>query len=582
LRLFLYTNNMALLQPLVDIAEICYAHGIRHVIISPGSRSAALTLAFSRHEGFEKHVVMDERSAGFIALGMAQQLNKPVILICTSGSAAYNYAPAITEAFFQQISLLILTADRPSEWIHQLDGQTIYQTDIYGKNVKKSFVIPADYTHKDARWMINRTVNEAVIFSELTPPGPVHINVPIREPFYPSSDENMMVSKMVRIVKKQDSQTILSSGTWHELLDEWDSFDNILIAGGQHKRNVILNTALTKISEELGIPVLGDSISNQSGSPGFISYHDLYLSQSNSVRLRPDLLITYGLSFMSKSLKQFLQNNPATAHWHIGEDPHLVDTFFSVTRQIPVSDEYFFTAIFEKIDYQSFVQGTEDDRSDSYQGEWHFSDRSAKTQTYKFLNNLSLLNDLTAVNFILNSLPQGAQLHVANSMPIRYVNALGDATKHLDIFANRGTSGIDGCVSTAIGAAIITASPVFLLVGDVAFLYDRNGLLLQPLPDNLKIIVLNNSGGNIFRMIDGPAKLPELENYFETRHSFTAKRTAEDSGLSYFQATDSDSLRAIFDQFLNGEKISLLEIFTDPVDNARAWKDFKNLNSDPS
>jgi len=567
---------MALLQPLTDIAEICHAQGMRHVVISPGSRSAALTLAFSRHEGFEKCVVMDERSAGFIALGMAQQLNAPVILICTSGSAAYNYAPAVTEAFFQQISLLILTADRPQEWIHQLDGQTIYQSEIYGKHVKKSFTIPADYAHKDARWAVNRTVNEAAILASSKPFGPVHINAPIREPFYPVKGEEITFSPKIRIVENVETATTLSIENWHRLLNEWDGSERILIAGGQHKNSEILNNALAKISDELDIPVLGDSLANQKGFPDFISYQDLFLANANTDNLRPDLLITYGLSFISKEFKQFLQKNPSVQHWHIHEDIHLVDTFHTLTRKIQVSAEYFFEQLFEKIDYQLFVQGQDPDNDSSYKRQWLANDKKAHSLSVDYLNSLSVLSDLTCVNLLLSLLPKGAQLHIANSMPIRYVNALGNQVAEAEIFANRGTSGIDGCVSTAIGAARINNKPTFLLVGDVAFLYDRNGLLLRPLPSNLRIIVMNNSGGNIFRMIDGPAGLPELENYFETRHPFTARNTAADSGIAYYEATKLESFTEILDRFVNSEVTSLLEVFTDPVENTKAWKGLKS------
>ncbi|GLU52203.1 2-succinyl-5-enolpyruvyl-6-hydroxy-3-cyclohexene-1-carboxylic-acid synthase [Dyadobacter frigoris] len=567
---------MAVLQPLIDLAEVCYAQGIRHVVISPGSRSAALTLAFSRHRGFEKHVVMDERSAGFIALGMAQQLKQTVILICTSGSAAYNYAPAVTEAFFQQISLLILTADRPQEWIHQLDGQTIYQAEIYGKHVKKSFTIPSDYGHKDARWLINRTTNEAAILAYSQPYGPVHINVPIREPFYPENEEELSPSADVRVIKKVETEATLSVETWHELLNEWDDAERILIAGGQHENSEKLNIVLSKITEELDVPVVGDSISNQKGNQSFITFQDLFLADADTGKLQPDLLITYGLSFISKAFKQFLQKNPSIRHWHISEDSHIVDTFFSLTQIIPVSPEYFFNNTFEKIDYQLFVQGSDPENDSSYKTSWTGYDLKAKALSAEYLKNLSVLNDLTSVNSIINSLPEGSQLHIANSMPIRYVNALGSGVSHLEIFANRGTSGIDGCVSTAIGAALVNNKPTFLLVGDVAFLYDRNGLLIQPLPGNLKIIVLNNSGGNIFRMIDGPASLPELENYFETRHPFTAKRTSEDSKIEYFQATDFDGLKTELSAFLDTDKISLLEVFTDPAENAKSWKGLKS------
>ncbi|MCF0055487.1 2-succinyl-5-enolpyruvyl-6-hydroxy-3-cyclohexene-1-carboxylic-acid synthase [Dyadobacter sp. CY356] len=567
---------MAILQPLIDLAEVCYAQGIRHVVISPGSRSAALTLAFSRHSGFEKHVVMDERSAGFIALGMAQQLSQTVVLICTSGSAAYNYAPAVTEAFFQQISLLILTADRPQEWIHQLDGQTIYQSEIYGKHVKKSFTLPSDYGHKDARWLINRTANEAAILTQSKPFGPVHINIPIREPFYPGAEEELSPSSDIRVIKKINAESTLSVETWHELLNDWDDAERILIAGGQHHNSEELNLALSKITEELDVPVVGDSISNQKGDQSFITFQDLFLADADTEKLRPDLLITYGLSFISKAFKQFLQKNPSVRHWHISEDSHVVDTFFSLTQIIPVAPEYFFGNLFEQIDYQLFVQGSDPENDSSYKRTWNGYNLKAQSLSTEYLQNLSVLNDLTSVNLIINSIPAGAQLHIANSMPIRYVNALGNGVSHLEIYANRGTSGIDGCVSTAIGAALVNEKSTFLLVGDVSFLYDRNGLLIQPLPDNLKIIVLNNSGGNIFRMIDGPASLPELDNYFETRHPFTAKRTSEDSKIEYFQAMDFDGLKTELLKFLKTDNIALLEVFTDPAENAKSWKGLKN------
>ena len=173
------------LQPIWNIAHICYKHGIENVIISPGSRSAPLTLAFARHENLNCKVVADERSAAFVALGIAQQTGKPVVLICTSGSAAYNYAPAIAEAYFQQIPLLVLTADRPPEWIDQLDGQTIRQNNIYGKHVKESYTLPVDLSHKDAIWHVGRIVSEAINLSKTYPFAPVHINAPFREPFYP-------------------------------------------------------------------------------------------------------------------------------------------------------------------------------------------------------------------------------------------------------------------------------------------------------------------------------------------------------------------------------------------------------------
>ena len=577
----MYKSKMAVLQPLVDLAAICYLHGVRHVVLSPGSRSAALTLAFSRHEGFEMHAVMDERSAGFIALGMAQQTGVPVVLLCTSGSAAYNFAPAVAEAFFQQIPLLVLTADRPKEWTHQFDGQTIYQTELYGKHVKKFFELPSDYAHNDSVWAINRIANEAVNLAARSPLGPVHINVPIREPFYPLETEQLLATPGIRITKQTPVEHQISVNEWNELLDEWDDARRILIVGGQHNKSERLNTALSKITEELDVPVVADSIANLSGSQLFIYHQDLIFSSAeNHENLVPDLLITYGLSLMSKELKTFLRANPAKNHWHIGNDGIWADPLQSVTRQIPVDAAWFFESAFEKIDYQLFVQNSEPDNDGSYLTNWRSWEQLAIRKMENYLDDLTSLSDLSAVDSIVSILTGANQLHVGNSMPIRYVNTLGKTNMLAGLFCNRGTSGIDGSLSTAIGAAVVNNSPTALIIGDVSFLYDRNGLLLTPLPQNLKIVVINNGGGNIFRMIDGPARQPELEEYFETRHSFTAKKTAEDAGLVYMSASSMESLNSSLQEFSELTQAGLFEVFTDLEENRLVWKKLKTVLND--
>ena len=565
---------MAILQPLIDMAEICYQQGIRHVVISPGSRSAALTLAFARHGGFQAHVCIDERSGGFIALGIAQQTGFPVVLICTSGSAAYNFAPAVSEAFFQQIPLLVLTADRPKEWQHQYDGQTIYQTGIFGPHVKRSFEVSPDYEHPDVQWAINRITNEAINLTAIAPNGPVHINVPIREPFYPGLDEDFKASDEVRIIKRSESETIWPQTMWEELLDEWENAPKILIAGGQNKPDAALNAVLRRITEEWQIPVLGDCIANLSGDE-FIRHHDLFLGTRDAENLRPDLLITFGMSFLSKEFKLFIRKNPPKWHWHIGEDAFLADPFQSVTRNIPENATSLFDKLFEKLDYQSFVENSDLSHDTAFHGLWIGNERNARQKKHETLYNLTTFSDLTLLDNIFKYIVNCHQLHIANSMSVRYANVLATETEWSGVFANRGTSGIDGCVSTAIGAASVNDKPTLLIVGDVAFLYDRNGLLIHNLPQNLKIVVLNNAGGNIFRMIDGPGSLPELETFFETRHSFSAQRTCEDSGIAYFRVSSQESSENSIKAFLDFNGIALLEGFTDPVENTKAWKALK-------
>lgn len=556
------------------MAEICYRQGVRHVVISPGSRSAALTLAFARHGGFRTHVCMDERSAGFIGLGIAQQTGVPAVLICTSGSAAYNFAPAVSEAFFQQIPLLVLTADRPKEWQHQYDGQTIYQTAIFGQHVKRSFEVSPDYQHPDVPWAINRITNEAVNLAALMPAGPVHINVPIREPFYPGSGEQFRPSHNVRIIQRQAKSVAWPQTVWEELLDEWERAPRILLAAGQHKPDPGLNAVLNRINQAWQIPVLGDCIANISGEE-FIRHHDLFLGSERAQHLRPDLLITFGMSFLSKEFKLFIRKNPPKWHWHIGEDSFLADPFQSVTRDIPGKASNFLAELFEKLDYQSFVENADLPHDTGYLEQWLDNERIGQKSKCDQVENLSMLNDLTLIDTCFKLVENKFQLHIANSMAVRYANVLGTENTWSGVFANRGTSGIDGCVSTALGAARVNGKPTLLLTGDVAFLYDRNGLLTDDLPQNLKIVVLNNAGGNIFRMIDGPGQLPELETYFETRHSFTAQRTCEDSSIAYFRVDKLEDCERVMQEFLHHEGIALLEAFTDPVENTRAWKALK-------
>jgi 2-succinyl-5-enolpyruvyl-6-hydroxy-3-cyclohexene-1-carboxylate synthase len=580
MRPFLYHFFMAILQPIVDLAAVCYEHGIRHVVISPGSRSAALTLAFTRHGGFEMQVVMDERSAGFIALGMALKSGIPVILVCTSGSAAYNLAPAVSEAFFQQASLIVLTADRPREWIHQLDGQAIYQSEIFGKHVKKSTDLSSDHGHKDTAWFVNRSINEAILIANTLPLGPVHLNIPIREPFYPEAHEQFVASAPLRIVRRTPSERTLTAGAWVELLEEFTDSRRILIVGGQYRNSSRLCAALSKIFEEFDIPVVGDIVTNQKGNENFISFHDVFLPVADQEELRPDLLITYGLSLVSKELKQFLRSYPSQNHWHVSEDSHLVDTFGSLNCQIDASPEYFFENLFEKVDYKLFTENSDLDNDSTYIHRWVRHNRKGAYIFSEYLRNITSLNDLSLLSFLFLYPKVQNELHIANSMPIRYANFFAPHLASQHVFANRGTNGIDGCISTAIGAALVGDNEVLLVTGDVGFLYDRNGLLINNLPRNLKIVVLNNSGGNIFGMIDGPARQPEHREYFQTAHQFSARRTAEDSGMFYNSICHPDDVQPALQAFFEHSTISLLEVFTNGDDNALVWKGLRSYISD--
>lgn len=561
-----------ILDHINDIAAVCAGHGIKTAVISPGSRSAALTLAFVRHPDLDTKVISDERSAAFIAMGMAQEQQKPVALICTSGSAAFNYAPAVAEAFFQEIPLLILTADRPPEWINQYDGQTIQQENIYGKHVKASYSYPDNPDHADITWHGNRMVNEALLQCVAEPRGPVHINVPLREPFYPESDEKIFFRK-VRLIERPESKTGLSDQSWETLTNIWRQSQKRLIIGGQLSHNEQLQAALRAFSLEYQSPVISDIISNLHGLENAILHQDAFLTaerDKENAGLTPDLLITFGKSNISKNLKRFIRKHKPAHHWHIQPHERYQDTFQSLTQVIPMEATAFFMQFIQRL-------GAETSPA-NYLKAWQERDADTKTKNSRFFQTQPF-GEFETVKEAMTALPADSQLHLANSMSVRYANLVGlQGRADVMVFCNRGTSGIDGSNSTAVGAALAQDKPVTLITGDLAFFYDRNAFWHNYPLANLRIILLNNHAGGIFRMIKGPSDQPELDEYFETQQELTAEHTARDFGMDYNKVRDRESLNKALTDFYNpGTVARILETETDSAQNTAIFKAYKAL-----
>ena len=573
-----------LLPSILNTAHICAQLGVRTFVLSPGSRSAALTLALVRHPDIDTKIISDERSAAFIALGMAQQLQQPVGLVCTSGSAAYNYAPAVAEAFFQQIPLIILTADRPPEWIDQLDGQTIRQRNIYGQHVKASYELPVGQAEADV-WYAGRMVSEAIHLSRAFPAGPVHLNVPIREPFYPADGEQIHFEG-TKVIFQAESIPMLTEESIAALQEEWQRYDRKLIVGGQYPYDVPLAEALSTLSTTQHIPVVADVISNMHSVSNSIQNADVLLSQLKEDvghQLHPDLLITYGLSVISKSLKLFLRKYPPAAHWHIQPAGNAADTFQVLTQVIHTSPATFFRTA-------SAFSLASQTQTDYYQ-HWHQREQKAvQFAQHLFSDSLATsVGEFQAIQTILHDLPDATDLHLANSMTVRYANLVGLSDHHAQVavFANRGTSGIDGSNSTAVGSALTSDRLTVLLTGDLAFFYDRNAFWHNYLLPNLRIILLNNHGGGIFRLIDGPSRQPELEEYFETQQVLNAENTARDFEMEYqridFTASDTmTTLTEVLPNFCrkNIGHAKLLEIVTDAPTNQAIYQHYKQAVAD--
>ncbi|TGE15785.1 2-succinyl-5-enolpyruvyl-6-hydroxy-3-cyclohexene-1-carboxylic-acid synthase [Hymenobacter elongatus] len=579
------------MQAVYNIAEICAQQGITDVVLSPGSRCAPLTLAFARHPGIHVRTVPDERAAAFIGLGLAQSQRRAVALVCTSGTAGLNYAPAVAEAYFQQIPLVVFTADRPPEWIDQLDGQTIRQTDLYGAHAKGSFSFPADTSHPDAHWHSARLVAEAINLAQQFPAGPVQVNVPLREPFYPKAGEEIRFDA-VRTIRETPGQPTLSGAEFEALRAALAQTPRVLVVAGQHRHDAPLALALHRFGAAYQVPVVGDVISNlhqplaEPGelSSGPISKHDVFLAvpdRNLKDALRPELLITFGQSLISKALKLYLRDAQPAQHWHIQAAGPVADTFQSLTRIIRLEPATFFEqlATISSSSSGNQVSATATAEPTSYTAAWQQAESWATGLLHDFLSQPDqTFTEFTAFQHALRHLADGTALHLANSMAVRYANILGmPDNRHVEVFANRGTSGIDGCTSTAVGAALAQPErPVVLLTGDVAFFYDRNAFWQNYPTPNLRVILFNNHAGGIFRLIDGPRQQPELEELFETHQPLTAENTARDFGLRYFTAgTLSELQLALSAFFAPVSGAALLEITTDSATNAAFFEQYR-------
>lgn len=555
-------------SPLItSLAELCHLKGITDVVICPGSRSAPLTLAFLRSKKFICRTFSDERSAAFIALGLAQQSSKPVVLICTSGSAAFNFAPAVAEAFFQRIPLIVLTADRPREWIDQLDGQTIRQSEIFGKHVKKYYEVLTDDPHPDSAWHANRVFNEAINLSSERSEGPVHINLPLREPLYNSPLADSQIPEP-RIIEIQRSD-IYHPDHINSIIQDLKNYKRILIVSGQGNPDQKLVKNLASLSERFRIPITGDILGNLHSIKNYCGHSDTFLgrlSPEEKNSLTPDLVITFGKSLVSKNLKLFFRNQKVKAHWTIQSEEESADTFQLLTKIVRCSPEQFF----DSVNHSNLKI---DDQQNSFFDSWQKFELQTRRQVESFFN-IQPTGEFKLVYDILRSLPKICNLHLANSMSVRYANHVGLSDLHSDVnvFCNRGTSGIDGCTSTVVGYTLGGSIPNILITGDQAFFYDRNAFWHNYTLPNLFIIVLNNHGGIIFNLIDGPAGIPEAEEYFITRQKLNAKSLASEFGLDYSQGTQAD-LKAFFEA---GTTAKILELDSEQNVNRNIFEEFKN------
>jgi 2-succinyl-5-enolpyruvyl-6-hydroxy-3-cyclohexene-1-carboxylate synthase len=537
-----------------SIIEICRLKGITNIIISPGSRNAPLTLGFVANAAFQCFSVADERCAAFFALGIAQQTQKPTALVCTSGSALLNYYPAVAEAFYSQIPLIVLSADRPTDKIDIGDGQTIRQENVFANhslfNANLSENASADNDH-----LINTAINTAI-----EQKGPTHINIPFEEPLYEMTEE-LIVKPNIYEPFFNKAKSEVDYGFYAE---KWNAAKKKLIVVGVDNPDTITEEISTFLADVNSVVVLIETTSNLH-HPKFINTIDTIITpftEEDFKNWQPDILITFGGMIVSKRIKAFLRKYQAKEHWHIDEF-RFYDTFGALTDSIVAKPVDFFQNI------MPLSKPTESDYNAMAQKTKVFRIEKAK----EYLSTIPF-SDFKAFQTILQTLPKNIQLQISNSSAIRYAQ-LFDIEKSIEVFCNRGTSGIDGSTSTAIGAAFASKKPTVFITGDISFFYDSNALWNSYIPKDFKIILINNGGGGIFRILPGHKETPVFNQFFETSHCLTAEHLAKMYGFKYTIASDKNSLeQSLQDLYANNNQPAILEVFTPTLQNDIYLLDF--------
>ena len=531
-----------------SILQIFLAKGITNIIISPGSRNAPLTIGFASNPAFQCYSIADERSAAFFALGIAQQTRKPTVLVCTSGSALLNYYPAFAEAFYSQIPLIVVSADRPQSKIDIGDGQTIRQENVFANHSLYNANLLEDVSAENDR-KINEAINTAI-----DKKGPVHINAPFEEPLYETVSElsvNSTIFASAKVPQTMDTATLLESASL------WNTVTRKMILVGVNEPNTIDSATIDAFANDESVVVMTETTSNLH-HPTFINSIDTIITPftpEDFEVFRPEILVTFGGMVVSKRIKAFLRKYKPKHHWHI-DTLRAYDTFGCLTKHFEIEPNTFFNA---------FLPLTTKIESDYFRK--MNAIKSLRNEKHDVYLSKIPFTDLKVFEKAIESLPKNSQLQISNSSAIRYAQLI-PIDPSIEVYCNRGTSGIDGSTSTAIGASVGNNKQTVFITGDIGFLYDSNALWNNYIPKNFKLILINNGGGGIFRILPGHDETPVFNTFFETSHNLTAAHLARMYGLDYLTAHDEASLANGLDLlYVKKDKPSLLEVFTPTLEN---------------
>ena len=545
-------------ENILQLVALLKAHEVRNIVLCPGSRNTPLTHTIANHPFFTCHAVTDERSAGFFALGLSLNGGKPAAICCTSGTALLNIHPAVAEAYYQQIPLVVISADRPAAWIGQMDGQTLPQPGVFGSLVKCSVDLPEIHTDED-RWYCNRLVNEALLELNHHGKGPVHINVPISEPLFRFTTEEL---PEVRVIERYQGLNVYDKA-YDDLIARLNRYTRRMMVVGQMNLIYLFERKICKqlykhfawLTEHTGNrTVPGIPIKNFDAI-----IYSLPEGSAEQARMLPELVITYGGHIVSKRLKQLLRKHPPKEHWHVSLDGKVCDTFCALTTVIEMDPFEFL----EKIAYLMENKPTDFPRR------WETLAKQLPEPTFAY-------SQMAAIGALIKNIPAEASLHLANSSTVRYAQ-LFPIAETVEVCCNRGTSGIEGSLSTAVGYAYLSKRLNFVAIGDLSFFYDMNALWNASVRPNLRILLLNNGGGEIFQSLPGLEMNERTHRFVTARHTTTAEAWATARGFRYTAVHDTDELLAAMADFTQPTETDaplFVEVFTDKAEDVRLLKEY--------
>lgn len=536
---------------------------VHHVVISSGARNIPIVISLENDSFFRLYSIVDERSAAFFGMGLIQRLQEPVAICCTSGTAVCNYISAVTEAYYQRLPLVAITADRNIYYLNQLEDQDIPQMSFFAEITKKSVCLPI-INDKKSEWYCWRLINEALLELDHHGKGPVHINIPIEI----NREEKDFSVKALPDVKRIYRLTVESGEKeWIACAERLKKAQKILVIYGQgfKPKDANLYDAAGRFYQKYNCVIATELISNMwcEGKVDLRSLSQFHEGDFIDIA-EPEIVITLGGNYVSDIKSKLKKNSWNVEHWLICDDGMVADPYRKLYNIFECGPVVFF----EKMS----MYGGDDIIGHSYYDIW-------KRNEGQFRWPLQKYNDLYAMSEFMKRIPDNSMLHIANSTSIR-IAELFPIKESVEVYCNRGTNGIDGSLSSFIGAAAVSEELCFLLIGDLSFFYDMNGLWNRYVGKNVRILLSNNSGAGIFHYTRSQKAIPTLDNYVAAEHDGVAKAWVESRGVLYFSAHDKEEFDSCVDKFFDAtlEQPVFFEVFTDKGEDAAALKEYYRCN----